>query len=50
MVKGTCYICDESAQENIIEHIRVMHPDLEIEKWPDGGIIVHEDPDESFPW
>jgi hypothetical protein len=52
LVRGTCHICDRVFQENILDHVRLMHPDVfpEMETWPDGGMIFYEDPDITFPW
>lgn len=42
---GTCHLCDESVTlVGILDHLRVIHPEVwaGIERWPDGGIVVHD--------
>lgn len=36
--------------EEIMDHIRLMHPDQEVkaERWPDGEPVFFEDADEFF--
>lgn len=34
--------------DDVLDHIRVMHPgalDGGVERWPDGGLVVHDDLD-----
>ena len=48
-----CELCgDRERIEDILEHLRLMHPDIAdeqygaditIERWPDGGVVVYED-------
>lgn len=35
----------EGGMESGIDHLRVMHPDQfeEPERWPDGGLVIHDD-------
>jgi hypothetical protein len=50
-----CTICGEMvpASEIIsLNHFRLIHPDLDVqtvERWPDGGLVIHEDPDDGIP-
>ena len=46
-----CGICRERQPgERLLEHIRLMHPDVdtEPETWPDGEAVITEDPDDFF--
>ena len=46
-----CDLCGNEFSPNIIlNHIRLMHPDQEVDfpVWPDGGPVIHEDADEFF--
>jgi hypothetical protein len=46
-----CEICGNMFTPDIIlDHIRLMHPDVEIDcdKWPDGEPVVYEDADDFF--
>lgn len=46
-----CAICLSSfLAGEILNHIRLMHPDLEVkaDHWPDGEPVIYEDADEFF--
>lgn len=41
-----CLMCSESIPDDaLLEHLRLIHPEFfnELERWPDGGIVVHDD-------
>jgi hypothetical protein len=43
-----CLPCGETmAAADIVIHVHRMHPAIDAwpERWPDGGLVVHEDPD-----
>jgi hypothetical protein len=41
---GHCRVCDEDVPSlDLLDHIRVMHPDHYgdgPQRWPDGGVVV----------
>ena len=44
---GVCHVCDDDTipDTELLDHIRVMHPDAwgdGPEKWPDGEFVIHD--------
>lgn len=39
-----CHACDESFTDlsGLLDHIRIIHPDLYPDTWPDGEIVVFD--------
>lgn len=50
-VMAKCELCGErKPATDMLDHIRVMHPDQYgdgPERWPDGTVLIYEDPDEE---
>jgi hypothetical protein len=51
----TCALCDERSEGGgVLNHFRLMHPDIvifpddKVARWPDGQVVIEEDPDEFF--
>lgn len=43
---GYCHPCAEPlADTELLDHIRLLHPDDQPEHWPDGSPVIHEDPE-----
>ncbi len=41
-----CHLCGDEwpDAEGVGDHFRIMHPGLDVgfERWPDGGVVVHD--------
>lgn len=50
-----CSVCNQEMHgSQLLDHMRLLHPDqyeeLELslmDFWPDGNLVVHEDPDDE---
>lgn len=47
MITWTCELCKEDLIGKIVDHFRLMHPDVtvELEFWPDGLPVIYDNPD-----
>lgn len=44
MTVGYCYPCAERIDDGeLLDHVRLIHPDDQPERWPDGDLVIHDE-------
>jgi hypothetical protein len=51
---ATCHLCGgiHIPDRDLIDHLRILHPDHygEIERWPDGDVVIYDTTTEPYEW